>query len=88
MKSCLYKQIIYWAEFCKHFNERVTAAIVQRLARNYGLPLSHIFEIPSFQMRNLVFLSKLKFRTGNFEILGFSHFELEISGISRKILVS
>ena len=58
MKNCLYKQIIYWTEFCKHFNERLTAAIVQCLARNYGIPLSHIFEIPSIQMRNLVFQSK------------------------------
>ena len=33
----------------------LTAAIVQRLARVYGIKLSHIFKIPSIQMKNLVF---------------------------------
>ena len=29
----------------------LTEAIVQCLARDYGMQLSHIFEIPNFQMK-------------------------------------
>ena len=37
----------------------LTAAVVQCLARDYGIQLSHIFEIPSIQMKNLVFTIKM-----------------------------
>ena len=36
----------------------LTAAIVKCLARDNGMQLSHIFEIPSIQMKNLI--SKIK----------------------------
>ena len=43
-------------------------------------------EIPSISIENLGFRSKYKvFRIRNFEILGFSHPELEIIGISCEI---
>ena len=50
----------------------LTEAIVQCLARDYGIQLSHIFEIPSIQMKNLVFeikilgISNQKFRSTRF----------------------
>ena len=37
----------------------LTAAIVQHLARDYGIQWSHIFEIPRIQMKNLVFEIKI-----------------------------
>ena len=37
----------------------LTAAIVQYLAQDYGIQLSHIFEIPRIQMKNLVFEIKI-----------------------------
>ena len=63
--------------------------------------MSHIFEIPSISnekpsvsieipsiwIENLGFRSKYEvFRFRNFEILGFSHLEFEILGISSEIL--
>ena len=65
-----------------------------------GIRLSHIFEIPSISneklsisieilsisIKNLEFRSKYQvFRIRNVEILGFSHFEFEILGISSEI---
>ena len=37
----------------------LTAAIVKCLARGYGIQLSHIFEIPRIQIKNLVFKIKI-----------------------------
>ena len=42
----------------------LTASIVQFMDRDYGRQLSHIFEIPSIQMKNLVF---------EIEIIGISN---------------
>ena len=65
-----------------------------------GIRLSHIFEIPSISneklsisieilsisIKNLEFRSKYQvFRIRNVEILGFSHFEFAILGISSEI---
>ena len=37
----------------------LTAAIVKCLAWGYGIQLSHIFEIPRIQIKNLVFKIKI-----------------------------
>ena len=70
------------------------------MTHEYGIRLSHIFglpsissekpsisiEMPSISIENLGFRSKYwVFRFRNFEILGFSHLEFEILGISSEI---
>ena len=52
------KQIFLGWNFVRILMTDLTAAIVKCLARDYGMQLSHIFEIPSIQMKNLI--SKIK----------------------------
>ena len=51
-------------EFFKNLMTDLTASIVQFMDRDYGRQLPHIFEIPSIQMKNLVF---------EIEIIGISN---------------
>ena len=52
------KSFLGW-NFVRILMTDLTAAIVQYLAQDYGIQLSHIFEIPRIQMKNLVFEIKI-----------------------------
>ena len=86
--------------FSPIYSSRATYVINSFNLKKYGIRLSHIFEIttisnekpsisieiPSISIKNLGFRSKYQvFRIRNFEILGFSHLEFEILGISSEI---
>ena len=59
----------------------LTASIAQCMDRDYGRQLPRIFEIPSIQMKNLVFeIEILGISNQKFWNTRFSHLEFEILG--------